>query len=110
MAHGDASVRPCATVHVQPGVPPSHPSSMNLKGLTPNISWDTPDRSQMKSRLFAIITTSWDKKQYFRFDPNILGSLPPKKPNAADGNFRLRRLLNTIAKKRRIVKRKVKEK
>src|SRR5260221_8855452 len=34
--------------------------SQYLKDLGANIPWDIPDRSQMKSRLFAIITTCWD--------------------------------------------------
>src|SRR5258708_10184093 len=58
-----------------------------------------------ESRFFAVITICWDEHRYFRFDPNILGSLPPKKQNAADGNFRCGISKNIIAKKRRIVKR-----
>src|SRR5712671_5730494 len=41
---------------------------------------------------FTIIATSWDQKQNFRFDPNILGSIPLKRRMPQPESFRLRRL------------------
>src|SRR5229473_5360850 len=66
-------------------LPPVIPINKGLRSKHPmGYRRSIPD----ESRFFAVITICWDEHRYFRFDPNILGSLPPKKPNAADGNSR----------------------